>query len=101
MGPMRVVVEHPDWGLFLGQNHGKPYWSEKLITVNITEVVTFEDHHQAEMYCAANMSSEYEYLIYHTLEIDSAYATIKDLVDAGLVHRADKLLFYTRAAGYA
>jgi len=101
MGPMRVVVEHPEWGLFLGQGGAKLYWTEKAVTATIPEVITFRDREQAEMFCAGHFSGEYDSLTYHEINIDTTYASIHALIKAGLGHRTSKLLFFTRPVGFA
>lgn len=101
MGPMRVVVEHPEWGLFLGQGGNKLYWTEKAVTAIIPEPITFRDREQAEMFCAGHYSDEFQVMQYHEINIDTTYAPIQSLIKAGLGHRTEKLLFFTKPAGFA
>jgi hypothetical protein len=101
MGPMRVVVEHSEWGLFLGQGGDKLYWTEKAVTAIIPEPVTFQDREQAEMFCAGHFSSEFGKLAYHEINVDTPYAPIHYLIKAGLGHRTRKLLLFTKPAGFA
>lgn len=98
---MRVVVEHPELGLFLGQLGVKLLWTENTVTHAVTEVVSFQNREQAEQFCAGHFSGFFDELKYHEIEITSNYAPIKSLIDAGLGHRTKKLLFFTRPAGYA
>jgi hypothetical protein len=101
MGPMRVVVEHPEWGLFLGQGGAQLYWTENALPVAIPEAVTFANVEQAQQFCAGHFFEEFEKLSFHELPIDSDHAPLTALLAAGLSRHTHKLLYFTRPVGQA
>ena len=98
---MRVVIEHPKKGLFLGLGQGRFWWTELPLTAIITEVVTFNDKNQAEMFAATHFTSIMSELEYHEVEVSTLHAPIPALVAAGLGKHCSKLLLFTAPHGQA
>lgn len=100
MGPMRVVVEHPRKGLFLGFAVGKAWWTNCPMTVNISEVVTFPTLEHAQIFVITHFSDA-ENIAFHELDINDNHAPIPVLVAAGLGHHCQKLLWQLPTQGHA
>lgn len=99
---MRVVVEHPTHGLFLGDREDQLYWSEEHLPYPIISAVTFRSHREANEYFGSRLSRrDFKELEFHEIATDAQHASIAVLVAAGFAHYTQKLLYHVEAEGHA
>lgn len=99
---MRVVVTHPQMGLFLGLNRERTWWTGEVLQAAIPEAITFPDAEQALMFCATHFPEYVDACQFTPVETgNTIYASIKSLVAAGLSDHCKKLLYYTSPQGNA
>lgn len=98
-----VVVTHPEWGIFVGISHGFGFFS-KLDAAGQDRVTFFDDEDQAKHYVAAlDIGENRERLTFVPVAkaAEDHFATIEDLVNAGLSDMLGELLLNVPAMGNA
>lgn len=101
---MRLIVEHPKWGLFLGLSPAKtPIWSLKsMYGWRCASVITFPDLYEVMDFFLPVVSAEdLEVLVTHPSLSRKIHLDLQDLSKMGLLgDRTACLLFFEPAASF-
>lgn len=84
---MKYVITEPEFGIYVGSAIGLGFWS-KLDSVGQDSVPVFDTEEQAQEHIASWEPDEDDERVYSFVEVDvphdAEFATVYDLVDAGL-----------------
>lgn len=103
---MRCIVEHPDWGIFIGTNPlGKGLWTKKIVTGDFPacSVVTFDDQVAALQFFIHSTPQEHlARMMYHFSPWKKTHIGLEELRKLGLLgERTERLLWHRPSQGRA
>lgn len=78
----RYILNHPEWGVFVGEFIGLGFWTQ-LDSVEQTEVVTFRDIETANLYMKMLHPSPCDQVQVIEVDTDAVYATELQCVTVG------------------